>query len=111
MKAKMVRQRRVQIESKADKSRNSSSSNGSNSTKYVQSTKWWIPYWKHIIGFTCLCIAIVIGYIGYLETRVNTPYDDKKVSILTFFPCLKGERYYSIVMCEMLLKLVSCCLF
>lgn len=60
---------------------NSSSSNGSHIVSNKAKTKTnFIAYWKHIIGFTCFAIAACVGYLGYLETRVNTPFDDKKVS-------------------------------
>lgn len=32
------------------------------------------------LGCCCLLIASYFCYIGYLETRVNTPFDDNKVS-------------------------------
>lgn len=35
--------------------------------------------WRTIFGCCCLLIASYFGYIGYLETRVNTPFDDNKV--------------------------------
>ncbi|KAL5275817.1 MOGS family protein [Megaselia abdita] len=38
-----------------------------------------IDNWKTIIGFICLCVASVFGYLGYLETRVNTPFDSQKM--------------------------------
>lgn len=80
----MVRQRRFQINSESnrvDKGANSSSSNGSNSAniKSIKNTNIF-TYWKQIIVCIVLAIAICFGYMGYLETRVNTPLDDKKVS-------------------------------
>lgn len=36
-------------------------------------------YWKQVMAFICLLIAGVIAYMGYLETRVNTPFDEQKV--------------------------------
>jgi len=38
-----------------------------------------LPYWRQCLAFMCLVIAGVIGYMGYLETRVNTPFDEQKV--------------------------------
>ncbi|XP_017783438.1 PREDICTED: mannosyl-oligosaccharide glucosidase [Nicrophorus vespilloides] len=76
----MVRQRRVEA-SKADKGTNSSSSNGSTSVKPVKDKKTILSYWKQYIGFLCFIFAAAVGYMGYLETRVNTPYDDKKIVI------------------------------
>lgn len=37
--------------------------------------------WRWIFGFACLLIPAYLSYIGYLETRVNTPFDAKKVNI------------------------------
>ncbi|BET01617.1 Mannosyl oligosaccharide glucosidase [Nesidiocoris tenuis] len=34
---------------------------------------------KTILTFVCLGIACCVGYKGYLETRVNTPFDSQKV--------------------------------
>lgn len=84
----MPRQRRSQVvssgdnKSNMDQSANSSSSNGSNPPKPSKATGGILSYWKHFIGFTCFAIAVGVGYMGYLETRVNTPYDEKKVKIL-----------------------------
>lgn len=79
----MARQRRnVNLDSnKVDKGTNSSSSNGSITTKQTKPQKGIMSYWKHGFGFLCLSIAISVGYLGYLETRVNTPYDNRKVSM------------------------------
>ncbi|KAI4459446.1 mannosyl-oligosaccharide glucosidase [Holotrichia oblita] len=77
----MARQRRTQVDNKVDKGTNSSSSNGSNSAKQIKNKSGLLSYWKIIIGCTCLTVAISVGYMGYLETRVNTPYDDRKVCI------------------------------
>lgn len=40
-------------------------------------------YWKEAMAFICLLIAGVIAYRGYLETRVNTPFDEQKVCTLS----------------------------
>lgn len=78
----MARQRRnISEANKIEKSTNSSSSNGSNSSKHKKSTNGSIPYWKHVIGFICFTVAVVVCFMGYLETRVNTPFDHKKVCI------------------------------
>lgn len=37
--------------------------------------------WKTVIGCVCLVIASYFGYLGYLETRVNTPFDHQKMVI------------------------------
>lgn len=79
----MVRQRRSQITSdsnKADKGTNSSSSNGSSTPKIKSSDSSNIlGYWKQFVVIIVLSIAVCFGYLGYLETRINTPFDDKKV--------------------------------
>ena len=36
---------------------------------------------KTIVTLICLGVACCIGYKGYLETRVNTPFDNNKVSL------------------------------
>ncbi|KAF5275980.1 hypothetical protein FQA39_LY00776 [Lamprigera yunnana] len=81
----MARQRRSQAisggdcKNHKDKGTNSSSSNGSYPPKLQQKRQSILSYWKHFIGFTCFGIAVGVGFMGYLETRVNTPYDDKKM--------------------------------
>lgn len=37
---------------------------------------------KIVASLICISIAAYVGYKGYLETRVNTPYDDNKVSFI-----------------------------
>lgn len=36
--------------------------------------------WHVIVGCICLAVASYCGYVGYLETRVNTSFDDHKVN-------------------------------
>ena len=38
-----------------------------------------MPVLNTILTIICLSIAVWFGYKGYLETRVNTPYDVEKV--------------------------------
>ncbi|XP_018320020.1 mannosyl-oligosaccharide glucosidase isoform X2 [Agrilus planipennis] len=80
----MARQRRGQINgpsvNKSDKSPNSSSSSSSVSPKESNKVNI-LAFWKHLIGFICLSIAVGVGYRGYLETRVNTPFDDRKMVV------------------------------
>lgn len=81
--ARMRRSQAANAEAK-EKGTNSSSSNGSNFTTKNNKTKdniGLLSYWKHVIGFACFAIAATVGYMGYLETRVNTPFDEKKVII------------------------------
>lgn len=81
----MARQRRtlgVNFDGKGDKGTNSSSSNGSTAggkPKMKTNNNSIVSYWKHLIGFIFFAVAAGISYMGYLETRVNTPFDDKKV--------------------------------
>ncbi|XP_068625891.1 mannosyl-oligosaccharide glucosidase [Battus philenor] len=37
-----------------------------------------LSVWKTGVGCFCLVVAIYVGILGYLETRVNTPFDDEK---------------------------------
>ncbi|XP_067000936.1 mannosyl-oligosaccharide glucosidase [Anabrus simplex] len=39
--------------------------------------------WTKVATVICLAVAGCIGYMGYLETRVNTPFDDKKMVVKT----------------------------
>lgn len=79
----MARPRRtVQIISNKGDKGNSSSSNGSATSSPAKNKAVIFTYWKEAVGFICLVIAATVGYQGYLETRVNTPYDDKKVRSL-----------------------------
>lgn len=71
---KMVRQRKLSNSDKPQKTKNKpkpSNSQGtlSNKMNIVQS----------IVTLIILCIACFIVYKGYLETRVNTPFDNQKV--------------------------------
>ncbi|XP_050312550.1 mannosyl-oligosaccharide glucosidase [Anthonomus grandis grandis] len=79
----MARQRKTVSESnKESKSRNSSSSNGSSSpqSKTPQSKSVFI-YWKQVAMVLVLGVTVVFAIMGYLQTRVNTPFDDKKVIV------------------------------
>lgn len=37
--------------------------------------------WRILFGCCCLSVASYFGYLGYLETRVNTPFDDHKITL------------------------------
>lgn len=82
----MARQRKNLGEhTKEPKSRNSSSSNGSsthNNNTRASRPKSILSYWKQLAFVTVLGVTVVFGVMGYLQTRVNTPFDDKKVSIV-----------------------------
>ncbi|KAJ9596409.1 hypothetical protein L9F63_012572 [Diploptera punctata] len=41
----------------------------------------FFSYWKQVLACVCLVVAVCVGYMGYLETRVNTPFDDQKMVI------------------------------
>lgn len=56
---------------------NSSSSTASEKIEVKKSGI--LSYWKAELGFICFAVAAYIGYLGYLETRVNTPFDETKV--------------------------------
>lgn len=45
--------------------------------------KFEVPILNTAVIVLCIAIAVGFSYKGYLETRVNTPYDVEKVS--TFF--------------------------
>ncbi|XP_049883221.1 mannosyl-oligosaccharide glucosidase [Pectinophora gossypiella] len=56
----------------------SSSSASSEASDKKKSFKFFSG-WKTAVGVICLLVAIYVGTLGYLETRVNTPFDDEKV--------------------------------
>lgn len=61
---------------------NAGGSSSSNDSSGKEKTKFNIlNYWKAFVGCVCLAIAIGVGYEGYLETRVNTPFDDQKMVV------------------------------
>lgn len=37
--------------------------------------------WRMAFGSACLAIAVYFGYLGYLETRVNTPFEGDKLVV------------------------------
>lgn len=89
----MARQRKgqpqpssIKSREKSDKSANSSSSNGSSLTdnSVSNNNNNVFNYWKQLIVCLVLSIAVSFGYMGYLETRINTPFDDKRVGIYVF---------------------------
>lgn len=34
--------------------------------------------WKTLLRCICIVLAVSFGYLGYLKTGVNTPFDDKR---------------------------------
>ncbi|KAI5633441.1 mannosyl-oligosaccharide glucosidase GCS1 [Phthorimaea operculella] len=77
----MVRNRKPgHLQFRHDTINNETSSNdGSDDTSIGKRTFKFISRWKTIVGCICLCIAVYVGTLGYLETRVNTPFDHEKV--------------------------------
>lgn len=77
----MVRQRKtVTLQDKLGNNNESSSSSGSSEIPTSMKTFKLVSKWKTMLGFIFLGIAVYVGILGYLETRVNTPFDDEKVS-------------------------------
>lgn len=64
----------------------------SNNLSFNLSSKFMLDKWKTLIGCLCLAIASYFGYLGYLETRVNTPYDNQKMVLRTGLD--DPERYW-----------------
>lgn len=59
--------------------------------RYFVMTKWHI-----LLGCICLAVATYCGYVGYLETRVNTPFDDHKVQYTQIIILFKMNNIYGI---------------
>ncbi|XP_067641372.1 uncharacterized protein GCS1 [Eurosta solidaginis] len=53
--------------------------NNKNSFNFSYMPKLRLDPWKTSIGCVCLIVACIFGYRGYLETRVNTPFDNEKI--------------------------------
>ncbi|KAH8354855.1 hypothetical protein KR084_012418 [Drosophila pseudotakahashii] len=51
------------------------------SPRFSLSSNLILDKWKTMIGCVCLAVASYFGYLGYLETRVNTPFDHQKMVI------------------------------
>ncbi|ALC48411.1 CG1597 [Drosophila busckii] len=77
--------------SAAAKHKRSSSTNRS-SFNFNLSSKLILDKWKTLIGCVCLAIASYFGYLGYLETRVNTPFDNQKMVLRTGLD--EPDRYW-----------------
>ncbi|KAM3955537.1 LOW QUALITY PROTEIN: mannosyl-oligosaccharide glucosidase [Aphomia sociella] len=76
----MVRHRKVgNLQHKHANNNETSSSSGSSDSSLSSKTFKVLSVWKTGVGFICLMIAVYVGTLGYLETRVNTPFDDEKV--------------------------------
>lgn len=60
-----------------------SSSSGSQTpvkpaTRFVNNIVF-LNQWRTVFGCICLAVASYFGYLGYLETRINTPFDNQKM--------------------------------
>lgn len=75
----MVRHRKGGKEPHKSSNNETSSSSGSSDTSVEKKPFKILSLWKTLVGFICLVVAIYGGVVGYLETRVNTPFDDVKV--------------------------------
>ncbi|XP_053622951.1 mannosyl-oligosaccharide glucosidase [Plodia interpunctella] len=74
----MVRHKKVvTVQHKHGNNETSSSSSASETSN--SSNFKILSFWKSIVGFICFTIAVYVGSLGYLETRVNTPFADEKV--------------------------------
>lgn len=78
----MARQRKTVTYQHGNNNESSSSSGSSEETTSMKTFKL-VSKWKTMLGFIFLGIAVYVGILGYLETRVNTPFDDEKVSAST----------------------------
>ncbi|CAB3231882.1 unnamed protein product [Arctia plantaginis] len=73
----MVRQRKSAL--RQSNNNETSSSSGSSESSIGNRTFKFLSVWKTAVGFACFLIAVYVSTLGYLETRVNTPFDDDKV--------------------------------
>ncbi|XP_028162309.1 mannosyl-oligosaccharide glucosidase [Ostrinia furnacalis] len=64
-------------ESRDSSSGRSVSTQGNNDYSWLSGVLRFTTVWKSRLGFMSLLVAIYVGALGYLETRVNTPFDDK----------------------------------
>ncbi|CAG5036791.1 unnamed protein product [Parnassius apollo] len=89
----MVRHRKVVIsQHKHANNDEASSSSGGSETPGASRAFKILSIWKTGVGFFCLVVAIYVGLLGYLETRVNTPFDDEKAVQETGL--MVPERYW-----------------
>lgn len=81
---------RVKGQEKVPKPRPIKPTASTNQTKKEYSNK--IPMLNTIIAATCIAVAAWFSYKGYLETRVNTPFDTEKLVTETGLDV--PERYW-----------------
>lgn len=65
----------------------------SSSTTVKKESKFKMPMLNTTITILCIAVAAWFSYKGYLETRVNTPYDVEKVSFILIFITQYFARY------------------
>ncbi|KAJ0169809.1 hypothetical protein K1T71_014415 [Dendrolimus kikuchii] len=75
----MVRHRKILKNDLKNGNNETSSSSGSSERSVGRRTFKFLSFWKSVIGGVCLLVAVYIGALGYLETRVNTPFGDEKI--------------------------------
>lgn len=81
----MVKHRKPISQSKHGNNNESSSSSGASESSMASRTFHLLSIWKTGVGVVCFIIAVYVGTLGYLETRVNTPLDEEKVYCLIQF--------------------------
>lgn len=92
----MVRHRKVTHAHHGNSHKHSDGSGGSSGAVAGAGRAFkMLSIWKTGVGCFCLVVAVYVGILGYLETRVNTPFDDEKVSRLTELTTLNLESRIS----------------
>lgn len=86
----MVKHRKPNVQIKHGNNNESSSSSGTSESSMASRTFHLLSIWKTGVGVLCFIIAVYVGTLGYLETRVNTPLDEEKVFI---YLCLHSFVY------------------
>lgn len=66
---------RVKNHEKLAKPKPKSATNGDSKKVYLKK----IPMFNSVLAAICIAVAAWFSYKGYLETRVNTPFDTEKV--------------------------------
>lgn len=78
----MARQRKIGNSKHGSFVKNSGASSSSNSSETSEKQPLKVlSSWKTVVTLTIFVIAVYFGTLGYLETRVNTPFDNEKVSL------------------------------
>ncbi|XP_026499522.2 mannosyl-oligosaccharide glucosidase [Vanessa tameamea] len=74
----MVRHRKTTVPHKHGNINESGSSSGASESSIASRAFHLLSIWKTGVGVMCFIIAVYVGTLGYLETRVNTPLDEEK---------------------------------